>query len=43
MLGVPARRRGWVCECGEILPKELHCAKCGRKYMQGENGLQEVE
>ena len=43
MLGVPARRRGWVCECGEILPQELRCSKCGRKYKQGENGLQEVE
>ncbi len=43
MLGVPARRRGWVCECGEILPEELACAKCGRKYTQGPEGLQEVE
>ena len=42
MLGVPARRRGWVCECGEILPDELSCAKCGRKYRQDVNGLQEV-
>ena len=43
MLGVPARRRGWVCECGEILPEELACAKCGRKYTQGPEGLQEVK
>ena len=43
MLGVPARRRGWVCECGEILPGELACAKCGRKYTQGPEGLQEVK
>ena len=43
MLGVPARRRGWVCECGEILLPSLTCEKCGRKYQEGENGLQEVE
>ena len=43
MLGVPARLRGWACECGELLPEDLCCAKCGRKYKQAENGLQEVE
>ena len=43
MLGVPARLRGWVCECGEILPEELCCPKCGRKYSKGDNGLQEVK
>jgi UDP-2-acetamido-3-amino-2,3-dideoxy-glucuronate N-acetyltransferase len=43
MLGVPARQRGWVCECGEILPGELSCARCGRKYRQHNNGLQEDE
>ena len=43
MLGVPARRRGWVCEGGEILTEELACAKCGRKCTQGPEGLQEVK
>ena len=43
MLGIPARQRGWACECGELLPEDLHCTKCGRKYNKGENGLQEVE
>lgn len=32
MLGVPARQRGWVCECGEILPESFACSKCGRQY-----------
>ena len=41
MLGVPARHRGWVCECGEILPEELSCAKCGRKYKKTDHGLEE--
>ncbi|KAF5064292.1 UDP-2-acetamido-3-amino-2,3-dideoxy-D-glucuronate N-acetyltransferase [anaerobic digester metagenome] len=31
MLGSPARQRGWVCECGKVLPGELHCS-CGRSY-----------
>ena len=42
MLGVPARRRGWVCECGEQLPEDLACTKCGRGYKQTETGLEEV-
>ena len=41
MLGVPAVRRGWVCECGEVLSDGLVCKKCGRKYRQTENGLAE--
>ncbi|MFI3297427.1 MAG: acyltransferase [bacterium] len=32
MAGVPARRIGWVCECGERLPENLQCA-CGRTYI----------
>lgn len=40
MLGVPARQRGWVCECGEILDQSLTC-KCGRAYVKGEDGLVE--
>ena len=43
MLGVPARRCGWVCECGEILHEELLCPKCGRKYIETNEGLEEVK
>ena len=43
MLGVPARRRGWVCECGEILPASFECQRCGRKYVEVESGLQEAK
>lgn len=39
MVGVPARRIGWVCECGHILKETLECPKCGRKYVETENGL----
>ena len=36
--GNPARHIGWVCTCGEKLPKSLECA-CGRRYEKGEKGL----
>jgi len=35
MAGVPARRIGWACECGQTLPAgaaNLRCADCGREY-----------
>ena len=32
--GSPARHRGWVCRCGEILPADLNCKICGRKYKE---------
>jgi UDP-2-acetamido-3-amino-2,3-dideoxy-glucuronate N-acetyltransferase len=38
MAGVPAKRIGWICECGEIISKErvknaYACNKCGKKYI----------
>lgn len=42
MLGVPARRCGWVCECGELLGDTLECQKCSRKYTETEHGLKEA-
>lgn len=39
MLGVPAKRKAWVCECGKILKDGLTCPDCGRKYKETENGL----
>lgn len=35
MAGVPARRIGWACECGERLPKfaqTVSCPRCKRDY-----------
>lgn len=32
MAGVPAKRIGWVCECGERLGSLLECKKCKQKY-----------
>lgn len=43
MLGVPAKQRGWVCECGEVLDNTLICKQCGRKYAYGNDGLYEIE
>ena len=48
MLGIPAKRCGWVCECGDILHDRLIgerfvCKKCGRKYKEKVNGLEEIE
>lgn len=42
MLGVPAVRKGWACECGQLLPGELVCTTCGRKYQETREGLKEV-
>ncbi len=42
MLGVPARRKGWACECGELLPTGLVCKACGRRYRETDNGLEEI-
>ncbi|TQI68950.1 UDP-2-acetamido-3-amino-2,3-dideoxy-glucuronate N-acetyltransferase [Clostridium sp. KNHs216] len=41
MMGNPARQHGWACECGEKLGEDLACPKCGKTYVQAENGLQE--
>lgn len=44
MLGVPAKRCGWVCECGSLLKgKDLKCEICGRRYVETELGLKEVD
>ena len=48
MLGVPTRRCGWVCECGEVLHEIVFqegfvCEKCGRKYEENTDGLEEIK
>ncbi len=42
MLGVPAVKKGWICECGTILKDGLICKICGRKYEETENGLKNI-
>ena len=36
MLGVPARQKGWACQCGQLLKEQdgyYVCSDCGRKYI----------
>src|SRR5690349_5037354 len=42
MVGVPARRVGWMCQCGErLLPARgaATCAACGATYEEAGGGL----
>ncbi|NOQ21690.1 MAG: N-acetyltransferase [Candidatus Aegiribacteria sp.] len=41
MVGVPAKRVGWACECGEILrefDRDIRCPECGMIYNLDESG-----
>jgi UDP-2-acetamido-3-amino-2,3-dideoxy-glucuronate N-acetyltransferase len=40
MVGVPARRIGWMCQCGERLPDSGtgRCAACGSTYEPARDG-----
>jgi UDP-2-acetamido-3-amino-2,3-dideoxy-glucuronate N-acetyltransferase len=45
MVGVPARRVGWMCQCGErlaIAAGSGTCAACGARYREVEGGLQPI-
>ncbi len=42
MAGVPARRIGWACECGQVLPgfdRRVSCPRCQRNYRLQEERL----
>ena len=39
MAGVPAKRIGWVCECGQVLNDDLICPDCSRNYVLSEGAL----
>lgn len=39
MIGNPARRKGWVCLCGETLPDSRLSCQCGKRYERGAIGL----
>ena len=39
VVGNPARRIGWMCECGTRLEDALACAACGRTYRDAGSGL----
>lgn len=42
MVGVPARRIGWVCECGAKLDERLECPVCGLAYVEHDKGLSKI-
>ena len=39
MAGVPARRVGWVCTCGQVLNGDLRCPDCGAAYAEADGAL----
>jgi UDP-2-acetamido-3-amino-2,3-dideoxy-glucuronate N-acetyltransferase len=39
VVGVPARRTGWACRCGEPLPPHLACERCADAYALAGGGL----
>ncbi len=39
VVGNPARRIGWMCECGTRLTDDLRCEACGRAYLADGEGL----
>lgn len=43
MVGVPARRIGWVSRAGDLLDDNLVCPRTGEKYKETEAGLELVE
>ena len=42
MVGVPARRIGWMCQCGERLPDrgDVACRACGSTYRAQGSGAE---
>ena len=44
MVGVPARRIGWMCQCGERLPDSGTgtCAACGSRYERAGDGIRRI-
>ena len=45
MAGVPAKRIGWVCECGQVLREKdgiFVCPDCGRRYEYKDGALKEI-
>ena len=48
MLGVPAKRKGWVCQCGVTLKdlqdgRETACPACGARYLPQPDALIPLE
>jgi UDP-2-acetamido-3-amino-2,3-dideoxy-glucuronate N-acetyltransferase len=39
VVGNPAKRIGWMCECGERLPDDLECLSCGKRFEKKGEGI----
>jgi len=45
MVGVPARRVGWMCQCGErlrVVDGTAECAACGSRYSEAGGALRPI-
>lgn len=42
VVGNPAIRVGWACDCGKSLRDDLTCPRCSRAYRRGVLGLEEI-
>jgi UDP-2-acetamido-3-amino-2,3-dideoxy-glucuronate N-acetyltransferase len=45
MVGVPARRVGWMCQCGErlvVVRGAAACASCGTAYEESNSALHSI-
>lgn len=42
VVGIPAKIKGWVCECGNLLDSSYKCKLCRRKYKKSQHGLKEI-
>jgi UDP-2-acetamido-3-amino-2,3-dideoxy-glucuronate N-acetyltransferase len=45
MVGVPARRVGWMCQCGErlrVAAGRAQCPACGAGYEEAPDGLRQI-
>jgi UDP-2-acetamido-3-amino-2,3-dideoxy-glucuronate N-acetyltransferase len=42
VVGSPAKRIGWMCQCGVKLSDNLVCKTCGEKYTKFKSGLKKI-
>jgi UDP-2-acetamido-3-amino-2,3-dideoxy-glucuronate N-acetyltransferase len=46
MVGVPARRVGWICQCGvrlQLQDGRASCAACGAAYLEQGGVLRQID
>jgi UDP-2-acetamido-3-amino-2,3-dideoxy-glucuronate N-acetyltransferase len=46
MVGVPARRVGWMCQCGtrlQLREAVVSCSACGARYRESEGVLRQID